>query len=287
MSAAQEIENIQKIGMITGGGDLPRQILSYCDEHDIEVLLVGFEGQTDKETVQGRNVIWTGLGEAGKIMKAFKDNGVKDLVMAGKIQRPNLLSLKTDLKGAKIISKIGIKALGDDGLLSALRKELEQEGFTLHGADRFSKGLVAQEGALGKFEPQEDDWVSIHHGIKISQEIGRLDIGQSVIVQSGVVIGVEGIEGTDALIERCKPLLAGGARAFLVKTCKPQQDKDLDLPTIGTNTVTKAYDCGLSGIVIHAENSIVLNTKNVAKKADQYKIFVYGFKLEALTSNEV
>lgn len=285
MPAAQKISDIRKLGLIAGGGELPRQIISYCDNHNIEVFLICFDGHTDQETAEGREVLWAGLGEAGKIMKTFKDNDIHDLVMAGKIKRPNLLSLKADLKGAQIISRIGLRALGDDGLLGALRKELEQEGFTLHGVHKFSKGLITRQGAIGKFEPREEDWPSIKHGIKISQEIGRLDIGQSVIVQNGNIIGVEGIEGTDALIERCKPLIASAGRAFLVKTCKPQQDKDLDLPTIGPDTITKAYKNGLSGIIIHAGNSIILDIKTIAKKADDYKIFVYGCNIVDISNN--
>ncbi|MDH5723114.1 MAG: UDP-2,3-diacylglucosamine diphosphatase LpxI [Alphaproteobacteria bacterium] len=277
MSAPQEVSSIKKIGIITGGGDLPRKVIAYCDEHDISVFLICFEGHTDKETAEGRESLWVGLGEAGKIMNTLKKNDVYDLVMAGKIKRPNLRSLKTDLKGAQIISRIGLKAMGDDGLLGALRKELEQEGFTLHGVEKFSEGLIAKSGPIGKYKPLEEDWSSIQHGFNIAQEIGRLDIGQSVIVQDGVIMGVEGAEGTDALIERCASLLKKERRAFLVKTCKPQQDKDMDLPTIGPDTIMQAYKSGLSGIIIHAENSIILDIKAIAKKADSYKIFVYGY----------
>ena len=164
-------------------------------------------------------------------------------------------------------------------MLGALRKELETEGFNLHGVQHFSNNLLAKQGRLGKIDPLEEDWVSIEQGLRISQSIGELDIGQSIIVQDGVIIGVEAIEGTDALIERCEPLLNKKRRAFLIKTCKPQQDTDLDLPTIGLKTVINAHKFGLSGIVVHAGNSLILDSKKVAQEADRLNIFIYGYNI--------
>lgn len=280
MPTSQEVRHIKKIGLIAGGGELPRQIISDCEKQGIEVFVVGFEGQTDPSLSKGYKNLWTRLGAAGAVIDALKQEGIQDLILAGSIKRPGLLDLKPDLKAAKILARIGMMALGDDTLLTALRKELEQEGFFLHGVQKFSDHLLATEGLLGKESAHESDLADIALGVRASQALGELDIGQSVVVQQGVVLAVEGAEGTDSLIERCSTLQKSGRGAILVKTCKPQQDKELDLPTIGLDTVIKAHKAGFSGIAIHAGHCIVLDVKAVAELADQYRMFVIGVRPE-------
>lgn len=259
---------------------LPASIISDCEARGTQIFIIAFEGQTSPSLVEGREHIWTHLGAVGKIMQTLKANDIKDIVMAGSIKRPSLFELKPDWKALKIIGRIGFNALGDNGLLSLLRDELEKEGFELHGVQKFSDHLIAGEGILGEVKPTPEDVKTIELGIHVSRAIGALDIGQAAIVQQGMVIGVEGIEGTDALIERCGKLLKTGRGGILVKTCKPQQDKDLDLPTIGPDTVEKAHRAGLCGIVIHAGNSIILDVKTVADMADKYKIFISGVAID-------
>ena len=173
-------------------------------------------------------------------------------------------------------AKLGLKALGDSDYLGAVRKMIEDEGFTLHGVHKFADNLLAPEGVIGQREPSKGDWADIVRGLEISQALGNLDIGQSIIVQEGFVLGVEAAEGTDELIRRCKHLKRKGRGGVLVKTCKPQQDTDLDLPTIGPNTVKLAAESELTGIVVHTGRSLIIDQEEVAKIADQHKIFVIG-----------
>tara|TARA_R110002095_G_scaffold72957_1_gene62093 strand:+ start:1581 stop:2444 length:864 start_codon:yes stop_codon:yes gene_type:complete len=283
MPAPQEIDttvpSIKKLGVIAGGGALPAYLVSVCEEQNIETFIVGFEGQTEQATMTHDNHMWSHLGAAGKIMAYFKENDVRDLVMIGHIKRPAFSELKPDLKAVQILSRIGMKALGDNGLLTTLKKELENEGFQLHGIQKFCNNLLAKEGPLGKTKPQDKDQTSISVGLRASQEIGALDIGQAVIVQNGIVIGVEAVEGTDDLIRRCASLQKKGRGGILIKTCKPNQDKDLDLPTIGIDTIRTAQESGLIGIAIQSEHVIIIDPKSVAEYADRYKIFVCGVSL--------
>jgi len=282
MSPSKEISSIKHLGIIAGAGDLPAQLVSTCLHKNITPHIVAIKGHAHPDLVGEHSHFWSGLGSVGKVIKFFKDNDVRDLVMIGSVKRPSLTELKPDLKTIKIISKIGLKMLGDDGLLSALKQELMHEGFNVHGIQDFCENLLLQAGPLGKVTPLDDDIESINHGLKISQAIGALDIGQSVVVQNGVILGVEGVEGTDALITRCGELKKAGRGPILVKTCKPQQDKALDLPTIGQNTVQSAYDAGFSGIIAHTDNVLITDSKMVAQYADQYKIFVVGMNPDTL-----
>lgn len=271
--------NIKKLGIIAGGGGLPAYLLSICEDRGIEPYIIGFDGHTDAEIMTG-NYKWVNFGAVGKIISFFKSNDVTDLVLIGGVKRPSFAEIKPDFKAVKILSRIGMRALGDSDLLSALKAELESEGFTLHAIQDFCDRLLVEEGALGRYKPKSDDAVDIELGLKISREIGGLDIGQSVIVQNGMVIGVEAVEGTDALIERCASLQQNGRGGILVKTRKPQQDKALDMPTIGVQTIEKAHNAGLSGLVLHADNVIIIDVKTVVKYADKYKLFVVGVSID-------
>mgnify|MGYP002814772653 FL=1 len=268
--------DIKKLGIIAGGGQIPARLADCCEKKGIEVFVCAFEGQTDKALTQGRHHIWSSLGAAGKIIKTFKDHNVHDLVLIGSIRRPSLAELKPDIKTAEFFARIGLKALGDNDLLELLKDELGREGFTVHGVQSFMQDLLAPCGVLGKHKPPKALQDTIKRGVIVSQEIGRLDIGQSVLVQQGHVIAVEAAEGTDEMIRRAKAYMRKGGGGVLVKTCKPMQHKYLDLPTIGPDTIMVAVECGLSGVVIEAGSSLLLDPEIVRDIADRHKLFVIG-----------
>ncbi|MBI1301156.1 MAG: DUF1009 domain-containing protein [Alphaproteobacteria bacterium] len=273
MSATQ----IKSLGIIAGKGVLPKILLDHCVEKGIAPVVVCFDGQENKSVINDNHpTLITHFGAAGQIINFFKQHNISDLVLIGGMKRPSFQEIRPDLKGVSILAKIGLKSLGDNSLLTLLKKELEHEGFTLHGIQNFCDDLLVPQGPLGKHNVPKSMIKTVEIGIKASQELGRLDIGQAVIAQQQQIIGVEGVEGTDALIERCAPLLKAGKNAVLIKTRKPQQDKNLDLPTIGIQTIENAYKAGLDGIVIHAENMLIIDSKTVAERADTYKMFVVG-----------
>ena len=286
MSASEEINPayngvppIKKLGVIAGGGEVPYMLLDACDQQGIEVFIIGFEDQTDPALVQGRKHLWTRLGAAGKAFEALKKHGVRHVTLIGSIRRPTLKELKPDLRTTAFFARIAFKALGDNDLLGCLREELESEGISIHGVHKFAHDLLMPLGTLGKYKPKKQDQINIGHGLKISQELGRLDVGQSVIVQEGIVLGVEAVEGTDQLIARCTHLARKGRGGTLVKTCKPQQDKDFDLPTIGPDTIRNAHNAGLVGLVVHAHNALLIHRDEVVRLADEYKMFIIGVEI--------
>ena len=279
MPASQKIE-IEKLGIIAGGGILPFELVKQCKSTQIEPYAACFKGFTDKKLAEQCDHIWTRLGAVGKIIKYFKANNITDLVLIGNIQRPAWSDLYPDLKGAQILSRIGKATMGDSKLLDILKKELESEGFEIHPIQKFCKELLIPEGILGNTKPKELDQVNIELGIKISQQIGMLDIGQSVVVQNGIVLGIEAAEGTDVLIKRCATLQKKGRGAILVKTCKPQQDKALDLPTIGVETIENLAKSGYCGAVLHAKNVLLTDPKAIAEYADRYKIFIKAVAID-------
>ncbi len=283
MSAQKESSlksEIPILGIIAGGGSLPQRLAQACEGFGLETFMVAFDGHTDTGILEGRAHMVGRLGAVGQIIKTLRAHNIRDLVLIGSIKRPHFSELRPDLFTAGFMLRHGMKALGDNDILSTIRDELEKEGFTLHGVHEFVDDLLTQEGALGKYKPGKADWVDIERGLDISQRIGSLDVGQSVIVQGGIVLGVEAAEGTDELIQRCALLKRKGPGGVLVKTCKPQQDRDFDLPTIGPDTIENAAAAGLAGIAVHAGHSLLVDPQKVAEIADRNKMFVIGLDVE-------
>lgn len=261
-----------KTAIIAGGGNLPEKLIRSCKENGREVFVIGFEGQSSPAVVD----FMTHLGAAGKLIDKMKEQNVKDVVFAGHIKRPALKELKPDLRGTKILAKIGLKALGDDALLRVISNELEKEGFNVLGAHEILKEVLAPVGLYTKAKPDDVAMADIRHGIEVAQSLGLADIGQSVVVQQGLVLAVEAIEGTDALLERAGTLRRSGLGGVLVKIKKPQQDIRLDLPTVGSVTVQKAHAAGLRGIAIRAQETIVVDYQEMVEFADKLGLFIIG-----------
>ncbi|MCB9964550.1 MAG: UDP-2,3-diacylglucosamine diphosphatase LpxI [Rhodospirillales bacterium] len=274
-------DSYKTLGIIAGGGILPDRLLAACDKRGIQTFVIGFEGHTDRDIMAGRQHLWTRVGAVGQIIQTLKAHHIRDLIMIGSVSRPSLSELKPDWKTAAFLMKIGMRSLtlGDDGLLSAIRQELENEGFVLHSVQEFAEDLLAPAGAIGKYAPMKADKEDIDRGLEVAKALGALDVGQAVVIQEGLVLGVEAIEGTDALINRCGELKRGGRGPILVKLCKPQQDMSLDLPTIGPTTLDHAAFRGFRGIIFAAHKTLLIDPQRVAEHADSAKMFVYGIEI--------
>lgn len=273
---------IKKIGIIAGGGELPHYLLQSCDQNGRDSFVIAIEGQADLTLMNDREHMVAPLGAAGRMIEALKNKDIRDIVLIGSVKRPSLTEIKPDMKTAAFLAKIGLSLFGDDGVLKAIRKELENEGFRIHGIHEIAPDLLAQEGIIGRYKPSKADKDDIAKAFIIARELGRLDIGQAVIVQHGLVLGVEAVEGTDELIRRCGGLKRKGGGGVLVKSCKPQQDRALDLPTIGPYTVRECAAAGLAGIAVHAGQSLVFDAEEIIKQADKHHIFVTAVNPEKL-----
>jgi DUF1009 family protein len=264
------------LGIVAGSGGLPRRVIDSCRDAGRAVFVLALEGEADKQMVAGVPHAWCRLGGAASGLDVLRANGVAELVLAGGVRRPSLSSLRPDWRAAKFLARVGYRALGDDGLLSAVVKELEREGFRVIGADELLREASLAEGPLGKVRPDADAMVDIAHGMRLARAIGALDIGQAVVVQQGLVLGVEAIDGTDALIRRCAALRRDGPRGVLVKAEKPGQESRADRPTIGPQTVRLVAESGLAGIAAQAGATLVVDRDEVIRLADAAGLFVAG-----------
>ena len=268
---------MSRLGIIAGSGGLPGKLIEACRRDQRPFFVLGLKGQTDGSILRDTSHAWARLGATTESISILKSNGVDTLVMAGAIRRPTLAELRPDLRTLQVFAKLGLRALGDDALLRTVTQELEKDGFRLLGAHEVEPALMTPEGVLGKVTPSAEHQADIDIGIRAAKELGRLDIGQASVVQQGIVLGLEAVEGTDALLERCRKLRRKGRGGVLVKSCKPQQDRRVDLPSVGLRTVRRAFEAGLEGIAIEAGASLLLDREEVVAAADKLGLFILGF----------
>lgn len=267
-----------KLGILAGGGPLPGYLIEACRASGRAVFVVAFEGQADADVIGDAPHAWVRLGAAEDALGRLRAENVEEIVMAGPVRRPTLAELRPDKRAAKFLAR-GLLNKGDNGLLGAIVRTLEeQEGFRVVGADSVLGDLRAPEGAFGRIEPDPDMLEDIAEGARILRETGPLDIGQAVIVQQGLVLGLEAAEGTRGLVERCGPLRREGRGGVLVKLPKPGQEIRADMPAIGPDTVTAAAAAGLAGIAVGAGSTLVFDRETIVATADEAGLFVVGIR---------
>ncbi len=268
-----------KLGIIAGEGSLPGEIIDACRASGREFYVLAFEGSADADVIGDAPVEWIRMSEISGALATARREGVEELVLVGRIPRPSPLDLLRDARSAKFIAKIGKRILGDDNLLSAVVKELEEtEGFRIVAPDMLLGDLLAPEGVLTRREPSAEENADIVRGIAVVRALGQFDIGQGAVIQNGTVLGVEGVEGTDALMARCGPFVQGELPGgVLVKLPKPGQERRTDLPAIGRSTVENAAAAGLRGIAVEAGGALIVSRSETIAAADAAGLFIIGF----------
>jgi DUF1009 family protein len=263
------------LGIIAGGGPMPARLAAAASASGRSVFVLGLEGHVDAAAIAAFPHRVVRIGAGGEMLAALRGAGVDELVLIGPVKRPSLLTLMPDAEGAKLLARIGRAAFaGDDGLLAAVIRVLEEEGFRVRGVQEVIAGLAAPEGVLGAVPPTPAAEADILRGVAVARALGAADVGQAVVVQQGLVLGVEAAEGTDALLARCAGLRREGAPGVLVKLAKPGQEARADLPTIGVRTVEGAAAAGLAGIAVEAGLTLLPEREATIAAADRAGLFL-------------
>lgn len=268
---------MEKLAIIAGQGDLPEKIIASCLQKHTPHLIVCIRDQVP-DNLKDRCDFIIDLGRVASTLELFKSNHVTHVVMAGAILKPSLKNLKLDFLGMKLLAKIGMSA-GDDALLRVVASEFENAGIQVVAPHDIVNDFVVSDDCLTIRKPDDADWNDIKHGVFILNHLSSLDIGQSVIVQEGIVLGIEAIEGTDGLIERTSSYRHrvsdmkknGGV---LIKIPKQQQDERLDTPTVGLNTIQALHQANFSGLAIGKNQTILLDRDAVVNFANQHNLFI-------------
>lgn len=264
------------LAVIAGKGDLPARVIAAAREAGREVFVLAFDGITEPDLVSDVPHRWVRLGAVGAALDALKSSKAQEIVMIGPVGRPSIGSLGLDWRGIRLAAKLGVSGQADNRVIDAIVGELESEGFRVLGADEVLGTLLTPVGALTRAVPDQVAEADIRRGIEVARELGRLDVGQAVVVQEGLVLGVEAIEGTDRLLERCAGLKRPGPGGVLVKVRKVTQDRRVDLPTIGPATVTAARAAGLRGIAVERGESLIAERQRTVEEADRAGLFIVG-----------
>lgn len=266
-----------KLGILAGGGNAPQAVVRACVESGRPFYIFCLEGQAEPDFGRDHPHQWLGLGSFGALKKACEKEGIRELVMIGSVRRPSVAELKPDWLGVKVVARLGLSALGDDGLLRAVGKAIEDEcNVRVIGAQDVFGGLLTPAGLLTKTKPDAQAESDIARGLDVARQLGQLDVGQSVVVQAGLVLGLEAIEGTDALITRTAALARKGGGGVLVKLAKPQQDNRYDLPTIGPRTIEALAAAGFAGLAVETDRSFLIDADQTIAAADKSGLFILG-----------
>lgn len=273
---------MNKLGIIAGSGRMPALIIEQCQRQGRDFFVVGLEGFAEAETIGNVQHKIVRLGAVGEALKTLKTEKCEEVILAGRVARPNLSSLRPDFTATMLMAKFGSKLFsGDDALLSAIVGFMEGEGLTVVGMKEVLSELLAPVGIIGKHKPSKQHYDDIERGMKAVKHLGELDIGQAVIVENGYILGVEAAEGTDELMKRCAQLSQHEAgNGVLVKAKKPTQDPRADLPTIGPETIENAHRAGYAGVAVAAGASIILDRDKLVALADAYGLFIVGVASE-------
>lgn len=269
----------RRLAVLAGKGPLPGDVIAAARRAGRDVFVLAFEGETDPAVVAGLPHEWVGLGAIGRAIRALHAAEAEDVVMIGPVGRPSLGNLKLDFRGMQLAAKVGLKGAGDDQLFKAIVAELEGEGFRVIGADDVVESLLAPEGLMTRAAPDSGAAADIALGVRVAGRLGEVDVGQAVVVQAGLVLGVEAVEGTDELLARCGALARPGPGGVLVKVKKPGQERRADLPTVGPETIEGAATAGLRGIALQAGECLMIERGEIIARADRKGLFVTGISV--------
>ena len=262
------------IGLIAGNGSFPIEFARNARERGIDVVAVAHQGETDSALSEiVKHCEWIKVGELGKLIKTFKTAGVTQAAFAGGIKRINLFGgVKLDLKGMGLLAKV--RSVKDDSILRGIANEIESSGINVFSATELLSDSVVEEGYLTKRELSKDEMENARIGWEAAKTLGKLDIGQTAIVNQGMVVALEAVEGTDKAILRAGEL--SGKGAVVVKVCKPGQDLRIDLPTIGKKTVQTMQQIGATALIIEAKKTIILEKEELISTAESSGISILG-----------
>lgn len=268
---------MQTIGILAGSGNLPIIIAKDAIKNDYKVTVIAIENLADKSIEDiAHKTHWINVGRLGKLIKILKNEGISKIILAGKVPKSLLYKspITPDLRAIKLLFKMKVKS--DDVMLKAFAEELMSEGIEIIDTATFSPEIITPEGLINSIPPSDEQIKDIDFGWHIAKEIGRLDIGQTVVVKGLSVMAVEAIEGTDEAIIRGGSLAGSGA--VVVKISKPQQDMRLDVPAVGLNTIRSMIKVKANVLAIEAGKSIIFDRDEFVRLADANNIAILGYK---------
>ena len=270
------VQKSSKIAIVAGNGDLPILVIEKCIQLGKPYFLIIIKDHGEDTMNKFKCDYTLKLNQIGKALKIIKNNKIDEIIMIGSIERPSLRDMMPDLWTAKFLAKIANKPQGDDNILKNLSKELEYEGFKIIAPESFIINSLSKKGLMGKIKSSKSHDADMAKGFKIAKKFGELDIGQSLVIENGLVLALEGAEGTDEMIKRSFKYKKSNKPSILIKIFKTSQEKRIDRPVIGVETVKLAFKYGFSGIALEANEVLIIDYEKTISIADKKNIFIKG-----------
>ena len=261
-----------KLGLIAGNGRFPFLVLEGARKAGTSVAVAAIREETDPDIDRAaERVIWVGLGQLGKMLRFFKNEGVEKAIMAGQVKHVQIFSgAIPDVRMLKMLLRLPKR--NTDALIGAVADELAGEGIELIDSTFFLKDQLPQSGTLTKREPDERERGDIEYGLEIAREIARLDLGQTIVIRDRACVAIEAMEGTDAVIRRAGQLVRG--RLTVVKIAKPDQDMRFDVPVVGLPTIESMVASGATCLCLTAGKTLIFDREEMIGLANKTKIAI-------------
>jgi DUF1009 family protein len=264
----------ETFGIIAGNGVYPRELALAARRAGVNrIVAAAFTNETDT-SLDGLvdTIDWLRVGQLARLLKFFRDTGVRHAVMAGQIAPGNLFDLHPDWKALLLLARL--KQRNAESIFGAIADELGKAGVELLPAITFLEDRIANRGLVAGPNLSRRQQNDVEFGWKIAREIARSDIGQTVVVKNGTVLAVEGLDGTNETIRRGGKL--GGKDAVMIKTAKQGQDMRFDVPVIGLETVRVAREASVRAIAVEAGRTLLLEKEAILKEAGRFRISIIG-----------
>ena len=261
-----------KLGLIAGNGRFPFLVIEGARRAGSSVAVAAIREETDPEIQRlADRMIWVGIGQLGKLLRFFKDEGVEKAIMAGQVKHVQIFSRAIpDVRTLKMLLRLPRR--NTDALIGAVASELASEGIELIDSTYFLKDQLPQPGTLTVREPDERERGDIEYGLEIAHEIARLDLGQTIVIRDRACVAIEAMEGTDAVIRRAGQLVNG--RLTVVKIAKPDQDMRFDVPVVGVPTIESMIESRASCLCVTAEKTLTFDRDEMIDLASKNKITI-------------
>ena len=261
-----------KLGLIAGNGQFPFLVLEGAKRAGVSVAVAAIREETDPTIDQfADNVTWVGVGQLGKMLRFFKNEGVEKAIMAGQVKHVQIFSSSIpDLRMVKMLLRLPRK--NTDALIGAVADELASEGIELIDSTHFLTDYLPQAGPLTKRAPDDRERGDIEYGLEVAHEIARLDLGQTIVVRARACVAIEAMEGTDAVIRRAGELARG--RLTVVKIAKPDQDMRFDVPVVGLSTIQTMIAAGATCLCLTAGKTLMFEREEMCALANKNKITI-------------
>lgn len=263
-----------KYGLIAGNGDFPFLVIEGARKGGKSLLVIAIKEETDKRIEEvADKVLWVSIGKLGKMISFFKEQGVSRVIMAGQVKHVQLFSgALPDFEMLKLLWNLPQR--NTNSLIGGVADELAKKGIELIDSTHFVNEHLAPKGVLTKRKPNKVEYENIMYGLKVVNEIARLDLGQTIAVRANACVAIEAMEGTDAVIKRAGKLANG--KLTIVKVAKPNQDMRFDVPVIGPPTVKAMIEAGATCLCITSGKTLIFKREEIVALANKNKICIIG-----------